>query len=111
MYQNVKRELGARANDVSFVFVGVDPKQDTVEALSAHVRRADPAFLGWTAPTATLRPLTLRFGIHMNVSNDTLLAHAPFIYLLDRQTRLRVYLPKRLPPADIVPEVEWLLGE
>jgi protein SCO1/2 len=111
VYQQVKRELGARANDVAFVFVGVDPKKDTAEALNAHVRAADAAFLGWTGPTSTLRPLTLRFGIHMNVSDDTLLAHAPFIYLLDKQTRLRVYLPKRLPVSAIVPEIEWLLGE
>jgi cytochrome oxidase Cu insertion factor (SCO1/SenC/PrrC family) len=91
---------------VSFVFVGVDPKKDTAGALNAHVRQADASFLGWTGPASTLRPLTLRFGIHMNVSDDTLLAHAPFIYLLDKQTRLRVYLPKRLPASEILPEIE-----
>ena len=105
----VKAALGARARDVAFVFVGVDPHTDAPAALNAYLG-ADEDLLGWNAATSALRPLTLRFGVHMNEAQGVLIAHAPFIYLLDEQVRLRVYVPKEAHRDELIAEVRALLA-
>ncbi len=107
-YAAVKSALGMRAHDVAFVFVGVDPRADAPVALNAYLG-ADADLLGWNAETAVLRALTLRFGVHMNEADGILLAHAPFVYLLDEQVRLRVFVPKEAHRDELIAEVRALL--
>lgn len=45
------------------VFVSVDPNRDTAPILKEYVQYFDPAFIGVTAPLATLTPLTRSLGI------------------------------------------------
>lgn len=105
-YRAVAAALGDRARDAAFVFVGVDAAQDGPQ-LAGFI--GDANALGWTAPASELRPLTLRMGVHMNKSDGVLLAHAPFIYLLDRSTNLRVYVPKAARAEELIAEVQALL--
>ena len=108
-YAAVAAALGLSATNVAYVFVGVDVNWDG-PALFAYVNSSSAADVrGWMASTADLRPLTLRMGVHMNESDGVLLAHAPFIYLIDQQTRLRVYVPKQARFDELIDEVRLLL--
>jgi protein SCO1/2 len=58
--KNLYRELGDRAEEVSIVFVSVDPHRDSVEKLSRYVPNFDPRFYG----------LRLEFGELEQVQED-----------------------------------------
>lgn len=106
-YAKVAAALGARVSEAAFVFVGVDERSDR-PLLGDYLGDAD--VVGWTAPAAELKALTLRLGVHMNEEDGVLLAHAPFIYVLDQRTRLRVYVPKDAPIDELIFEVRRLLS-
>jgi cytochrome oxidase Cu insertion factor (SCO1/SenC/PrrC family) len=94
---------------VAFVFVGVDERIDR-PVLSEYLGAADAvAVRGWIASASNLKTLTLRMGVHMNEVDGVLLAHAPFVYLLDEHGRLRVYVPKAAPVDELIAEVRRLL--
>jgi len=105
-YAQVAAALGARSAEVVFVFIGVDERVDR-PLLRECLGDAD--VVGWTASAAELKTLTLRLGVHMNEEDDVLLAHAPFIFVLDQRTHLRVYVPKDAPIDELIFEVRRLL--
>ncbi len=108
-YAAVAAALGERASEVAFVFVGVDERIDR-PVLSEYLGAADAvAVRGWIASASNLKTLTLRMGVHMNEVDGVLLAHAPFVYLLDEHGRLRVYVPKAAPVDELIAEVRRLL--
>src|SRR5450759_258239 len=51
-WARVKRDLGAKADGIRFVFVSVDPDRDTPQLTERFVRDFDPSFIG-LAPTVT----------------------------------------------------------
>lgn len=111
-FQEIKRALGPRSAELTFVMVGTDRFADEPSALKQHLSRYDPTFVGLTAERSDMRQLALRFGIHMYENRDGLLApHAPFIYLLDRRGRLLYFVQDGVATSEIVRIVRGVLDE
>ncbi|MFC1463702.1 MAG: SCO family protein [Candidatus Brachytrichaceae bacterium NZ_4S206] len=111
-FQEIKRTLGPRSDELTFVMVGTDWVADGPSALKQHLSRYDPAFIGLTAQRSDMRQLALRFGIHMYENRDGSLApHAPFIYVLDRQGRLLYFVQDGVATSEIVRIVRRVLDE
>lgn len=62
-YKLLKQQLGAEAENVTFVFVSVDGKRDTPEVLKTYLAQFDPAFIGMTGSEAALRALGQQYGL------------------------------------------------
>ena len=62
-YTRVKSELGARGNDVHFLFVSVDGERDTPSVMAEFLRRFDASFVGMTGDPDSLRQLGAQFGL------------------------------------------------
>ncbi len=111
-FQEIKRMLGPRSAELTFVMVGTDYVADAPGALKAHLSRYDPSFVGLTAERSDMRQLALRFGIHMYENRDGSLApHAPFIYLLDQQGRLLYFVQEGVATQEIAEIVKGVLDE
>jgi protein SCO1/2 len=62
-YKLVKRELGAVADKVAFVFVSVDGERDTPEVVADYLSKFDEDFIGMTGDPADLRRIGNAFSL------------------------------------------------
>lgn len=106
-WARVKRDLGAKADGMRFVFVSVDPDRDTPQLTERFAHEFDPSFIG-LAPTMTeletiKRAWEITFYKEESASpgrspGQYSVAHPSNAYLLDRAGRVRVLYP---------PETKW----
>ena len=99
---------------VQVLFATVDPARDTPEILKAYVPYFHPDFLGLHGSPEQVAQAANEFKIvyHKQVeagASDYLIDHSAGSYVLDRQGRLRLYLPFATSPADIANDLQVLL--
>lgn len=115
MTQVVKR-LGKDASEVQGVFVTFDPGRDTAERLHEYLQYFNKDFVGFTGTPEQIKEAAKQFGvIYMPQRGDsaagTLFTHSDFIYLLDRQGRVRALFATDKPLQDMVQDVRSLISE
>ena len=108
------RELGARASEVDFAFVSIDPERDTAEVLTNYVE----AFLddGIAIRTDDQEQLLIAadaFGVSYfvgeNDAGELEVAHTPNIFLVDDTGSIILTWPFGVPAADIANDLTILL--
>ncbi|MDP2786695.1 MAG: SCO family protein [Pseudomonadota bacterium] len=102
------------AGKVQVLFVSVDPERDTPEMLKAYVPYFQPDFLGLYGTPEQVARASREFKVvyrkHVEPgATDYLIDHSAGSYVLDATGRLRLYLPFKLPPADIAHDLATLL--
>jgi protein SCO1/2 len=111
----VQEKLGSQARDVQVIYVTVDPKRDSPERLREYLAAFNPGFLGGTGTPDEIAAVQKAYGI---VSEQVLsesqalgyeVDHSSFLYLIDRQGRLRGLVPVGTPADDIAHDLELLL--
>jgi protein SCO1 len=94
---DARRRLAEHAADVQVVYVTVDPERDDVEHIRQFVGRFDPSNIGATGTAAELAAVRRDYGISLSeklpTSDGYALDHSSFIYLIDKQGRLRALMP------------------
>lgn len=110
--QAARRKLGAQAAGLQVIYITVDPKRDTVAQLKRYMTGFDPSFLGATGSEAQLAAVRRNYGIAAKQAPgpDGAYSHSSFIYLIDRQGRLRALMPFGHGADDYVHDVRILLG-
>lgn len=114
-FKRVKSLLGRDADEVTFVFVSVDPQRDTPERLAEYVGAFDPAFIGLTGDDAALRPIAQEFGVYYQAvpleGSETAYTvdHTASSFALDREGRLAIVFSYGTPPDAIVQRIRALL--
>jgi protein SCO1/2 len=90
----------------------VDPQNDDAERLKSYLSSFDPAFIGGTGSEAQLAAVRRDFGIAAEkvAGPDGSYTHSSFIYLIDRQGRLRALMPFGHVADDYVHDVRVLLA-
>jgi protein SCO1/2 len=116
-FKRVKAELGARAEDVRFVMITVDPERDTPDRLSRYVASFDPSFIGLWGDPAAIQQLAERYGIVAekravaDSSAGYLVDHTAMAFLVDKQGLLRAGYPLGVKVEDMAADVRALLAE
>jgi protein SCO1/2 len=110
-----RRLLGPDAAAMQVVYVTVDPKRDTAPVMQRWLSAFDPAFLGGTGSAAQLAAVRKAYGVNAEdvmgkMGPDGSMSHSSFVYLIDRQGRLRALMPFGHPAADYVHDVRVLLA-
>jgi protein SCO1/2 len=108
------QKLGTASSDVQVVYVTVDPERDTAERLRAYLQAFDKSFVGGTGTAAQLDVVRHDYGI---LAKKVALAggatyevhHSSFLYLVDREGKLRVLVPFGKTIEDIHNDVQLLL--
>jgi protein SCO1/2 len=116
-----RKKLGAGAKDLQVVFVTVDPERDDAEHLKKFVAFFDPTFVGATGTPGQLAEIRKVYGITMSdkIFTDAAskskgiyyLDHSSFVYLIDREGKLRAMMPFGVTADDIEHDAKALLSK
>ena len=108
--------LGADADNVTFLFITVDPERDTPEVLGTYATAFHPAIVGLTGSADDLASVRQDYGI---VAEKEILegsaagyvvTHTARVFLVDAEGRLRLTYSFGTPPDDILEDINHLLG-
>lgn len=115
MTQIVKR-LGEDAAEVQGVFVSFDPERDSAARLSEYIPYFNKGFVGFTGSEEQIAAAAKQYGvIYMPQRGESaagvLFSHSDFIYLLDRQGRVRALFATDEPLEKMVKDVRGLIKE
>lgn len=115
-FRDVKRNLGADAGDVSFVFVSVDAESDTSAVLGQYVTAFDATFIGLQGDAATLARIGPEYDLYFNkrdVGGETgyLIDHTAITYLIDRRGQLTVIFPYGTPATAMATDIRTVLAQ
>jgi protein SCO1/2 len=109
-----RKQLGKLADQLQVVYVTVDPETDTAARMRKYLGTFDPTFVGGSGDEATLAEARKQYGI---VANRTVhgsrytYAHSSYVYLIDRDGKLRALMPHGHSARDFAHDVRVLLGE
>jgi protein SCO1/2 len=111
--KSTHKKLGAQAADLQVIYITVDPKRDNPAQLKRYLTGFDPSFLGATGSEAQLAAVRKEYGIAAKQAPgpDGAYSHSSFIYLIDRQGRLRALMPFGHGADDYVHDVRLLLAK
>lgn len=111
----VRKDLGARAEEIQVVYVTVDPERDTVERLRTYMAHFHSSFIGLTGSVEELAAVRKAYGIiaakEVHHDGNYEVHHSSYLYLIDRQGLLRALVPFGKTADDIVHDINILLQE
>jgi protein SCO1/2 len=108
----VQKKLGAQANELQVIYITVDPEHDDAPRLKKYLTAFNPTFVGGTGTDAQLAAVRKDYGIAAEkvAGPDGSYTHSSFIYLIDRDGRLRALMPFGHLADDYVHDVRILLA-
>jgi protein SCO1/2 len=108
----VHKKLGAQANQLQVIYITVDPERDDAPKLKKYLTAFNPTFIGGTGTEAQLAAVRKDYGIAAEkvAGPDGSYTHSSFIYLIDREGRLRALMPFGHLADDYVHDVRILLA-
>ena len=106
------KKLGSQASGMQVVYITVDPKTDDAATMHRYLAAFDPRFVGGTGTPAQLAAVRKDYGIAAErVARDAdKFRHSSFVYLIDKQGRLRALMPFGHGAEDYVHDVRVLLA-
>jgi len=106
------KNLGAQASELQVVYITVDPERDDAATLKNYLSKFNPTFVGGTGTDAQLAAVRKDFGIAAEkvAGPDGSYSHSSFIYLIDREGRLRALMPFGHLADDYVHDVRMLMA-
>lgn len=120
-FKKIHAALGDQSDQVSFVFITVDPERDSPERIQEYVSAFHPDFIGLSGSRAELRlvwdgyfhdPENESIDEHEDGEEDGyLVAHTGRVYVIDFQGRLRLTFPFGMTASDMIADVTYLLNE
>jgi protein SCO1/2 len=107
-----RKKLGAQAADLQVVYITVDPERDDAARMKQYLSSFDPSFIGGTGSEERLAAVRREYGIAAEkvAGPDGSYTHSSFVYLIDRDGRLRALMPYGHAPDDYVHDVGILLA-
>jgi protein SCO1/2 len=121
--KGLARQLGDQAQQLSMVFVSVDPERDTPERLGAYVNGFDPSFHGVFVERARLQPLLAAYDVvatkreldssrtRSGAVNFYSIDHTGGFLLIDKAGQLRLKVPPAADADTLTASVQRLLRE
>jgi protein SCO1 len=113
-FKQVKALLGNQADQVSFVFITVDPERDNVGTINAFLQNFDPSFIGLTGDRAALEQVWNAYGVYQEQqaagsTGDYEVDHSTPTYLIDPAGQWHINYPYGMEPAQIAQDLRHML--
>ena len=94
-FLQIRSKLGDTAEEVSFVFVTVDPERDTTERMRKYLTNFDPEIIGLTGERSELEPVWADYGVYQakaegGSETNYLVDHSSRVYVIDADGNLRL---------------------
>ena len=110
-----RKRLGDAARDLQVVYVTVDPERDNPERMRAYLANFDATFVGGSGTGAQLSQVEKDYGImaakKIGKSGSYGVDHSTFVYLIDREGRLRAMMPFGKSDEDVAHDAAILLAK
>jgi len=109
-----RKKLGSSAGGMQVVYVTVDPQRDDPGRMRSYLAVFDPSFVGATGTPEALAQVRQDYGVVATRwkgkgPEDYGFDHSSFVYLIDREGRLRALSPYGRSADDIAHDVAILL--
>ncbi len=115
-WKDMKRDLGAEADGVTFVMITADPERDTPAVMKEFLGGFDPSFVGLTGTAEQLQSVWVEFGARITrefqagvVDGGYAVEHPTTLFVLDREGRLAMKIPYLRPTSDAANDLRALL--
>jgi protein SCO1/2 len=114
--QTVK-QLGDRSNQVTVVFITVDPATDTPDKMTAYLKAFNPDFIGLVGSVSQLQPVYDEFQVTIlradkgQAAASTGIGHTTSLFVIDRNGLMRVQLHENDSIQGISGDITNLLNE
>lgn len=108
-----RQKLGASASEVQVVYVTVDPARDDPERMRTYLAAFDPTFVGGTGSEEQLAAVRAGYGVmaqKVTGESGAGFVHSSYVYLIDREGKLRALMPYGQSSDDFVHDVGILLA-
>jgi len=94
-FLQIRSKLGDAAEEVSFVFITVDPERDTTERMRKYLTNFDPEIIGLTGERGELEPVWADYGVYQAKAKggseaNYLVDHSSRVYVIDADGNLRL---------------------
>lgn len=111
----VMKNLGDSAQEVQVLYITVDPERDTAARLREYMAVFNPHFIGLTGGAEELAAIRQAYGIlierEAHGGGNYEVHHSSYLYLIDRDGKLRALVPYGKTVADITHDLQILLRE
>ena len=112
----VRKSLGASGRDFQVVYVTVDPERDDAKRMREFLASFDATFVGGTGTPAQLAKVYREYGVTAvkhpaSIGGTYGVEHSAFVYLIDREGRLRAMVPYGERPEDVAHDAALLLKQ
>ena len=101
-------QAGLRSEQIEIVMVTVDPARDTPPVLRRFFAAIGVRAVGLTGTPAQMRSVYRAYGVAVTPEKNDI-GHSDYIYVLDRDGRLRELLSSRTPINDIAQDLQTLV--
>ncbi len=107
------KKLGAQASDLQVIYITVDPERDVAARLKQYLSAFNPTFIGGTGSDEQLTAVRKEYGVYAEkkAGPDGDFSHSSFVYMIDRQGRLKALMPYGNKADDYVHDVRILLAQ
>lgn len=109
-YRAVLAALGDDAPRLQPIMVSVDPARDTADILHKYVSYFSPHIIGLTGSPQAIAVVAKQYGAYVSVDGDSV-SHSDYLYLIDREGRVRRLYDQQAGVEAIVAEARALLRE
>ena len=109
------QELQDSGEKVQVLFISVDPERDSVEQMKTYLEFFDPGFIGLWGKLDQIQKVAKKFGAFFIKNEETqsalgyLISHTGYVYLLDRQSRVRKLFSSKVDAEEIVETISLIL--
>ena len=109
-----RSKLAGAADQLQVIYITVDPDRDDAARMRTFLAAFDKSFIGGTGTPPQLATVRTDYGISLSdkipaPGGGYGLNHSSFIYLIDRDGRLRALMPYGHGPDDFVHDVRILM--
>ena len=107
-----RKKLGAEARDLQVLYITVDPERDDAKRLRDYLAAFDPTFIGGTGEPEQLAAVRDSYGVFAKArEGEGGFSHSSYIYLIDREGKLRALMPFGHAADDYVHDARILLKQ
>jgi protein SCO1/2 len=103
-------QLGTQAKAMTPVFITVDPKRDTPQAIGPYVKSFDPRIVGLTGSDAQIAAVAKEYRVYYQPApaqgGDYLVDHSSLVYLMDRNGKLLKIFAGSLSGAEMADTIK-----
>lgn len=113
----VLAQLGGEANALQPLFITVDPQRDRPEVLQQYTRSFDPRIIGLSGDPQQIADAAQAYGAYYTLhktgprTEDYLIDHSSYIYLMDPDGRFVHAFDADTPPDHIAQQVRELMRQ